>query len=772
MHAFLLVLAGAARMLASDLPAGSAPAPVDVPQFPDRMHAFVWRNWPLVPVERIAAVLGARREDVVLMGRAMGLGGPPRISVDLRRRSYLTVIRRNWHLVPYEQLLDLLEWTPERLAFTLREDDFLYAKLGSLKPRCERLVYAPPGEAALRREREIARVVREAFPDGPGRGPDPLFGFVKRLSAPPDDRSRPPADPGAMEPRFCYSYFAPYGDPLIGDGADPYPDGYLVRLAATGVSGVWLQGVLYKLAPFPWDPALSEGWERRLSGLRAMVRRAGRHGIGIYLYMNEPRAMPVGFFASRPELRGVTEGDHATLCTSVPGVREYLSASVERLCRAVPGLAGIFTITASENLTSCWSHYQGAGCPRCAVAGGPTVVAGVNAAIAEGIRRSGSATRLIAWDWGWTPDWIDPIARALPAGTALMSVSEWDLPIRRGSVEATIGEYSVSEVGPGPRARRTWEAARRHALPTVAKIQAANSWELSAVPYIPALSTVARHVANLKAAGVGGLMLGWTLGGYPSPNLEVAASIARGPAGDDAGETARAALRAVSERRFGPGAAPRVRAAWDAFSRAMGQFPYHIGVVYNGPQQVGPANPLWERPTGYTATMVGFPYDDPSTWRAVYPPEVFAGQLERTAEGFRAGLTELRAARAALGSGEPAARREALEAEERVAEACAIHFQSAAHQARFVLAREEAMVSSNPDAVRRALNWIEAVLRGEMDLAIRMHTLQTADSRIGFEASNQYYYVPLDLVEKVVVCRDLLERWLPAERERLRDMER
>ena len=38
------------------------------------------------------------------------------------------------------------------------------------------------------------------------------------------------------------------------------------------------------------------------------------------------------------------------------------------------------------------------------------------------------------------------------------------------------------------------------------------------------------------------------------------------------------------------------------------------------------------------------------------------------------------------------------------------------------------------------------------------------DSRIGFEASNQYYYVPLDLVEKVLNCRDLLDRWLPAQR--------
>jgi len=35
------------------------------------------------------------------------------------------------------------------------------------------------------------------------------------------------------------------------------------------------------------------------------------------------------------------------------------------------------------------------------------------------------------------------------------------------------------------------------------------------------------------------------------------------------------------------------------------------------------------------------------------------------------------------------------------------------------------------------------------------------DSRIGFEASNQYYYVPVDLMEKVLNCRDLLARTIP-----------
>src|SRR5687768_11864203 len=112
-------------MTPSDLPSGTAPSPLPTPHFPSRLHAFVWRNWQVVPVERIARVVGAPPGEIERMGRAMGLVGPPEVSADQCRRSHITVIRRNWHLLPYPQLLELLGWTAEELAYALREDDFL-----------------------------------------------------------------------------------------------------------------------------------------------------------------------------------------------------------------------------------------------------------------------------------------------------------------------------------------------------------------------------------------------------------------------------------------------------------------------------------------------------------------------------------------------------------------------------------------------------------------------------------------------------------------------
>ena len=756
-----------ARAIA-ELPAGSAPEAVCFPHFPDRLHAFVWRNWPLVPIARMARVVGAKPADLARMGRAMGLEEGPRIPRGQQARSYLTIIKRNWHLLPYEQLLELLGWSAEQLAYTLREDDFFFIKLGSLKPRCERLVYQAPDESARRRESEIAGILREELGGEPAQPSDPLFGFVAALSdevrnaecgvrsgagegAQHAERGVSSGPPNAGPLRFCYSYFAPYGDPLAGGGLDPYPDGYLARLAQAGVNGVWLQAVLYKLARFPWEPERSAQFQTRLKNLRKLCARAARHSLRVFLYLNEPRAMPLRFFADRPTLKGVVEGDHAALCTSAPAVRQFLVEAVAAICRAVPGLGGFFSISASENLSNCWSHGQGAQCPRCSARTAPEVIAEVNGLFYEGIRQAGTEARLLVWDWGWDEAWAGEAIRRLPAGAALMSVSEWGLPIERGGVKSEVGEYCLSAIGPGPRAPRHWRLARARGLETVAKIQAGNTWELAAVPYIPAVANAARHAENLHRAGVSSLMLGWTLGGFPSPNLEaVAETLACGSADEG--------MRRVAERRFGSGLASCVVAAWRGFSTAFSEFPFDAGVLYSGPQQLGPANLLWSAPTGYRASMVGFPYDDLDGWCAIYPAEVFAGQMEKVAQGFEAALERLRTdAAKAAGLATPAQRR-ALAEECRVAEAAAIHFRSTANQARFVLARRALAAAKVPAERGPQIAALERVLKEEISLARRLHRIQSEDSRIGFEASNHYFYVPVDLAEKILNCRDLLAR--------------
>jgi hypothetical protein len=719
------------------LPAGSSPEPVPLPHFPNRLHAFVWRNWPLVPAETLAKILNATPAQVRALAGAMGLARQPRITREQLERSSLTIIRRNWHLLPYGQLLTLLGWTEEQLAYTLREDDFLFIKLGSLKPRCAPIRYDKVGDVSRIRE-----IVDSEFKTQKSR--EPLFAFLKDLSR--SGAGRPPATSGL---RLCYSYFALYGDPLLDPRLDPYPDGFLARLAASGVNAVWLQGVLQRLAPFPWDAQRSRDYETRLLNLQRLAQRAANCGVRIYLYLNEPRALPNSFFDRRPELKGVAQGEFSTLCTSQPEVQKYLSESIATICRAAPELGGFFTITASENLTNCWSHGGGRGCPRCAKRQPGEVIAEVNSSVWRGIRDASSNARLLAWDWGWADAWAEDAINRLPEGISLMSVSEWSLPIQRGGVETTVGEYSISAIGPGPRARRHWQAAQKRGLNVVAKIQAGNTWELSAVPYIPALRNVAQHARNLREAGIRDVMLGWTLGGYPSPNIEVVAELLA-----HQGRSIDGALQAIARRRFGDRHAPKMLKTWTEVSAAFSEFPYHIGVVYNGPMQLGPANLLWEKPTGYRASMVGFPYDDLERWRSVYPADAFVAQMEKVASGFAAAIRKW-----SNRSYPHEVRREL-----NVIRAAAIHFQSTANQARFVQLRDTLNKAKRAEEAAPQISTLAKVLAEEIALAKELHEIQSSDARIGFEASNQYYYVPGDLMEKVLNCRDLLERWLPDQR--------
>ncbi|RRB07956.1 hypothetical protein EHT25_07765 [Larkinella rosea] len=680
------------------------------------------------------------------------------VSADQLKRSYLTLIRRNWHLLPREQLLTLLDWTDEKLTFTLQEDDFFYIKLGSIKPECHPIKFTEAPTETKVREKQLARWIREEFSGGFPTHQEPLFQFVKDLSKPPEKMTLPASS--GMSPRFGYAYFALFGDPLLEPGIDPYPEGYLEQMATAGMDGTWMHIVLSKITPFPWDQALSEQWEQRLENLGKLVKKARQHGIGIYLYLNEPRFLPLAFFDKNPELKGVTIGQQAALCTSHPQVQQYLTDSIALIVNRIPELAGFFSITASENYTNCWSHGKGDGCPRCSKRSPAEVIAELNGIYMTGIQRgivSKNATskpQLIVWDWGWKTGFAEEIIPRLPKEAALMSVSEWELPIERGGIKNVVGEYSISSIGPGPRASRHWAIARQNGLKTIAKIQAGNTWEIAAVPYIPAIENVATHAKNLRNAGVEGLMLGWTLGGYPSPNLEVVAEM-----GSSSTIEPLEAMQKVAKRRFGL-AARAVTEAWRQFSRAFTEFPYHVGVVYNAPLQVGPANLLWPEPTGYKASMVGLAYDDLKSWQSSYPTDVFINQLEKVATGFTQALKILKKETSALRLTNP--QKQMLAGECRVAETVAIHYGSIALQARFIQLRDQLAAGDLPKIDREEkLAALENILKKEIQLAKQMVLLQAQDSRLGFEASNHYFYVCNDLAEKVINCRDLLDNWLP-----------
>jgi hypothetical protein len=739
-----------------------SPGPVPFPHFPDRLYTYIWRNWTLVPLNRLARVVKAQPSDLLQMGRIMGLEPPPVIPPDQERRTYITIIRRNWHLLPNEQIIELLGWTMDKFLFILQEDDFLWHKLGRLKPECSVLTYKASDMKSDSHVRWISRVLKEEFPSGFTRQKESLFQFIRDLSVIPDKIVSRPSN---FSPRFCYSYFALYGDPLLDLEIDPFPEGYLAQLAVSGVDGVWLQGMLTKLVPFPWDSSISTGYKERIANLKTLIARAKKYGIRVYLYMNEPRSLPISFFDKHPSLKGIKAGDRAALCTSHPDVQQYLEDAVASIVKEVPDLGGFFTITASENLTNCWSIAASKGdeCLRCSKRSPADVMSEVNAIFLKGIQKAsgdrsgtpGKTPELIAYDWAWSDSWNEDLINKLPLNVSLMSVSEKGINIERGGIKTTEWDYSMSIIGPGSHAKQAWEYARKRGIKPIAKIQANNTWEISAVPYIPVVANVAQHISNLRKEEVKGLMLSWTLGGYPSPNLEVVAVM-----GSDSNISPDQAMEQVARRRYGE-ASEAVVQAWKKFSTAFNEFPFGRG-LYVTPLQMGPANLLWSKNTGFAATMVGLPYDDIDAWSRSYPLETFISQLIKVAEGFQSALADLIDSTSKLKlSG---MERSELSGECRIAETIAIHFRSAANQTLFVEARRKLEIARNKEERKTELEELENLLHEEIKLARRMNELQRSDSRLGFEATNHYYYVPHDLVEKVINCRDLLDNWLPREK--------
>ena len=723
-----------------DLP-GESPA-VSLAPFPDRLSAYVWRNWFVVPHDRLARTVGATEDELEEVAAEMGLPRRVDVSSRWRREGCVTVLRRNWHLLDYPQLLMVLDMSRQELQVALKEGDFLWHKLGNVKPTCGSLVFnsaTVQSESARRARRCLAKILDEEDVRATD-SEEPRFAFVDTLANADPTFSCPVRGPSPFDFRMIFSYFAEYGDPLSDPDIASYPEGLLQKLAAQGVTAVWLHTVLSRLAKDERYPEFGDGCERRLENLRKLVARAATCGIGVYLYLNEPRAQPASFFEARPERKLQKGAKHPrdelfARCTSDPETLRWMRDSVKKVFSSVPGLKGVFTISMSENMAHCNSHGGKDRCERCEKRSSAEIIAEVNRAIVEGMCAGSPNAEAIVWNWSWPEADEAEVLATLPKDRCrVMAVSEGRMDICRGGIQSKTHDYSISVVGPGERAKAFWRRARANGLIPLAKVQANTTWELSTVPYLPTMDLVAEHAANLVKEGVKGVLLSWSLGSAPSPNLRVYDVM------DDRADV-NATLDRIAEECYGTEAVAAVRRAWTAFSVGFTNFPFSIPTVYYGPQQWGPANPLYEQKTGWTATMVGFPYDDIETWIWPYPPEVWVSLMEKVAEGFCRGCDLWKLAMKTML--DDAKRREA-EREYGLFKTAMLHFASSADQVRFVLCRR-----ANDRNGQRAV-----VLR-ELARAKEELSYVRADSRIGYESTNHYLFIPQDLREKVLLCRQL-----------------
>lgn len=154
--------------------------------------------------------------------------------------------------------------------------------------------------------------------------------------------------------------------------------------------------------------------------------------------------------------------------------------------------------------------------------------------------------------------------------------------------------------------------------------------------------------------------------------------------------------------------------------------------------------------------MVGFAYDDLTSWRGIYPADIFIQQLQKVADGWKKGLSDFDA----VVTHTKNEQRIIAKQDQNIAKAAWLHFASVANQAMFVQYRDSLLQSGNNQAILKSLRKkLNQILNNEKELAASLLEIISHDSRIGFEASNQYYYVAQDLVEKVLNCDYLIERY-------------
>lgn len=722
------------------------------PYFPTAAHQFVWRNWDLIPREKIARALGSTAEAVTNLARTMGLR-QQNIPARHWRRLRFKVLRRNWNFVPYSQLTLMLNMSVPEIQAMLSQDAFYIGDLGP-KPECPRVRIEKP----LKTNSAVIPYFRASMTSSPE---EERFHFIELLDRPiPESPEASRAGKIALKPRIAFPYYARFGNVLgNADFRSSYPAGVLEDMARMELGAIWLSAMYQYLIRTSIFPEFGKQSPAQLANLNWLIGEAKKHGLGVYLYLNEPRGMPASFFKKYPGIKGAPgrPGDGLfSMCTSTKMVQDYLVEATATLFKKAPGLEGIILITASENPTNCYSLTRHPKCPCCLRQTGPEVIAQVIQLMDEGARSVAPDARVIAWDWSWEIVEDNPqkqIIDRLPTSATLMVDFERGTVIEREGVKSTVEEYSLSVVGPSPRAAAHIRLGKARGMDVMAKIQVGTTWEVGLVPYIPVEQLLVRKFQAMRAAGITGAMESWTLGGYPSENWDVAASFYRRHASESDGNDD---LEEVAASLYGATAAKRVVRAWRLFSDAFEQYPFSDSLVYSSVVQCGPSALLYFEPTGLTPRIMNS-YDNLG-WTQPFGPRIVADIFGKMASGWKAGLKELEGAMQDV----PAAQRGRAAKDLRVCRAIGLYFRSIANQVRFHASRQRWKASA------AGLHSMKMLVNDEISIARQFLEICSQDSRLGFEASVGYLYLPLDIREKLVACQYMIEKQIPEAEARLK----
>lgn len=410
-------------------------------------------------------------------------------------------------------------------------------------------------------------------------------------------------------------------------GIEQVDDAELAKIAQYGYNGIWIHQPLRDYTPSEVFPEFGRESSRYLRLLEELSERAARHGIRVYMYLLEPRAMVEDdpFWKTYPELRGQRffqpgfNLNYYALCSSQPRVREYLYDSLQKLCSQID--MSFFAITAAEDFNTCIGKLvsakqakeihcttaskitSGINCPLCSERTGAEIISELLNTMHAGITAGNPDAELIAWDWGWRKlPWPDTEKNILDSiHKDIIFISDFEIGGKRHYPrEQSIYEYSLGYAGPSESFADLVSCAHRQGRRTGAKLQVGTTHELASVPNLPLIHNLWEKIDGAQRLGVSAVLATWNLGTFQTLNTYL---FGHAMTSEESVAWADFLKMACDYLSVPLDFSIKLENAWNCFEHAMQHFPFCVPMLYQGPINYAPA--YWLPPRQTRKTPMG-----------------------------------------------------------------------------------------------------------------------------------------------------------------------
>ena len=413
----------------------------------------------------------------------------------------------------------------------------------------------------------------------------------------------------------------------LNSGIENIDDNELDKIASFGYNGIWINQPLRDYTPSNIFPEFGHKSDYYLRLLDSLSNRALKHGIKVYMYLLEPRAILTDdpFWSKYPELKGqhfFQEGfnlNYNALCSSRQMVRDYLYDSLQKICSRID--MSFFAITAAEDFSTCVgklvSDEQAKkihcgkphgimvrnDCPLCSERTGAEIISELLNTLHSGIIAGNPNADLIAWDWGWRKlPWKNTVKDILDKlHKDIIYISDFEIGGKRCLQQKQgVFEYSLGYVGPSESFTEFTSYAREHDRRAGAKLQVGTTHEIASVPNLPLIHNLWEKVYKAQKAGISVAFASWNLGTYQTMNTYLFGHAFKSNKPVPWKEFLKMACDYLSVPRD---VSPKLEKAWHYFEYAMQNFPFSVPMLYQGPVNYAPA--YWLPPKQTQGTPTG-----------------------------------------------------------------------------------------------------------------------------------------------------------------------